>query len=259
MSVLEVVDLSYDSDGHSILKTMGFSLSSSDHAGVIGPNGAGKSTLLKLLAGLIKPSSGRILFNNRNLLSLTHRERSRIVAYLPQSSSQSQLKGLSVHDLVLTGRYAYKDLFSGYSKRDFELTRSALEQMGLLSLKDRDVSTLSGGEFQKVLLAGVIAQDAEIILLDEAFSFLDVRYRLEMETLLCGLLKREKIVISVFHHIDESLYTKNRIIALKKGTLFFNGRLDEFIRGRDAERLYGIPFKKLPLGKKKLLWPVMRT
>lgn len=258
MPLLEVQNLSFDPGNNPILSPVDFTLASSDHAGVIGPNGAGKSTLLRLLAGLIKPSTGKILFNKKNLSNLTHKERSRIVAYLPQSSSQSQLRGLSVHDLVLTGRFAYKDIFSGYSKHDLDVTCTALEQMGLHDFKNRDVSTLSGGEFQKALLAGAMAQDADIILLDEAFSFLDVRYRMEMERLLCGLLKRGKIIISVFHHIDESLYTKNRIIALKTGSLFFDGTLDSFVKGKTAEKLYGLPFRKLHLGKKQLLWPEMR-
>ncbi len=257
MSLLSVKNLSFSYDGKQVLFPLSFDLGESDHAGVIGPNGAGKSTLLMLIAGLLVPSSGSVFIDGKDVLHLPAKERARLVAYLPQSSTQSELKGLTVRDLVLTGRFAYKGFFTGYTRLDHQKVDLVMEEMGLSAMQERDVSTLSGGEFQKVLLAGAVAQDAVVYLLDEAFSFLDVRYRAEMESLLAGLLKKRRIIISVFHHIDESLYNKNRILALKAGKLFFNDGLKRFISGNAAEKLYGVKFKKVKEGKRILLWPEM--
>lgn len=255
MSFLEIKDISFRVNGKEILAPLSFELEDADYAGVIGPNGAGKSTLLKLIAGIYSPLSGTVKVDGKNIAYLTAKERAKIVAYLPQAVSSSELRGLTVGDLVLTGRFPYYRMVAGYQAADKRLAKEIMDEMGLSVMAHRDVSTLSGGEFQKVLLAGAMVQDARIYLLDEAFSFLDVRYRFEMEMFIKKLLKKGRIIICVFHHIDESLYNKNRIIALKDGSLFYNGGLKNFMAGQTAKKLYGIRFRKIHDGKHVYLWP----
>ncbi len=255
MSLLEINDISFSVNGKQILDPLSFALDCSDYAGVIGPNGAGKSTLLKLIAGIHSPLTGTITIDGKNIARLSAKERAKVVAYLPQAVSSAELRGLSVQELVLTGRFPYYGMLSGYSTRDRMLADETMEEMGLAVMATRDVSTLSGGEFQKVLLAGAMVQDAQVYLLDESFSFLDVHYRSEMEKFIKKLLVKGRTVVCVFHHIDESLYNKNRIIALKNGLLFYNGGLKRFIAGTDAEKLYGIKFRKIHDRKRIYLWP----
>lgn len=258
MALLKAAGLSYRIKDREILSDISFELDSGEYLGLIGPNGSGKSTLLKLLSGQIRPSSGAITVDGRNILDMPVRERSKLMAYMPQIVSAENLRNFSVREIVRMGRFPFHERFRSFSADDRLAVDAAIEEMELACLAERDVTSLSGGEFQRALLASVIAQGSPLILLDESFSFLDMRHRMDLEMRLKKLLSRGRAIIYVFHQFDESLHTKTSLLALKDGKLFFNGSVNSFMFKNRPGRLFDMRFKKVRMGKKNILLPVMR-
>jgi iron complex transport system ATP-binding protein len=167
---------------------------------VVGPNGAGKSTLLRTMAGLLRPSSGRVLLGGRPLDQLPARERARRIAFLPQTITPAF--NLTVFEVVCLGRYPHMGAFSSLGPQDRAVAARCLKDTETESLRNRDFMNLSGGERQRVLLASVLAQEPEILLLDEPTSSLDLHHANEVMVLLERLRESGYAIAVVTHDLN---------------------------------------------------------
>ncbi len=190
---------------------------------VVGPNGSGKSTLLKTAAGILKPSSGTVRIDGRSLNSFPRRELAKVLAFLPQNHSAPE--DFSVERLVGCGRFPHDTLFScGLSAADRAVVEKMLEMTHLGELRTRRLASLSGGERQRAWIAMALAQEPQILLLDEPTTFLDIRFRLEILSLIRSLNRTLGItIVMVIHDLNLAIRCSDSILALKDGAAAASG------------------------------------
>lgn len=230
--------LSFGYSGRPLLKDFCLTLARAEFAGLIGPNGAGKTTLLRLLTGVIPPDSGRVLVGGRDLSGLTPRECARTLAVVPQESRI--LFEYSVLEVVLMGRFAHLGMLGIESAKDVELARRSLAEMGMESHASRLLNELSSGERQRVLIARALAQEPEILLLDEPTSFLDLKHRLQIYDILVRLNRGRGMAILIISH-DLNLAARHcRLLWLMRGgKIVAQGTPREVIRTEVIRDVYG--------------------
>ena len=243
--VIVADSISVEVDGRRILDSISFSIRECENVTILGPNGAGKTTLLKLVARLLEPTAGSIQLQDRPLGSFNSREIARTIGYVPQMGEK--VSQCEVLEFVVLSRYAHATSWFGVvSERQVAKAREALDLAGVLELEARDISTLSGGERQKVLIASALAQEAPIMLLDEPTAFLDCRQQLQVVELLARIREERKItMISVFHDLNQGLAHADRIIALSKGCLLFNGVPARAIEGNIFAKVFNLGFHSI--------------
>lgn len=195
---------------------------------IIGANACGKSTLLKALCRLIQPISGEILLDDREITSIPPKQLARVLGLLPQSPVVPE--GITVADLVRRGRFPYQSFFKSFDKKDYAAVDEALEIMGITDIANRSVDELSGGQRQRVWIAMALAQQTDILLLDEPTTFLDISYQVEILDLLTDLnKKRGTTIVMVLHDINLSARYADYIFALHKGKLISEGAPSDII------------------------------
>ncbi|BCN29448.1 ABC transporter ATP-binding protein [Anaeromicropila herbilytica] len=206
---------------------------------IIGANACGKSTLLKTLARLIKPISGEILLDDKKINKIPSKQLARTLGLLPQSPVVPE--GITVADLVGRGRFPYQTFLKGWGKKDYEAVQEALEIMGITDLANRSVDELSGGQRQRVWIAMALAQQTDILLLDEPTTFLDITYQVEILDLLTDLnRKRGTTIVMVLHDINLSARYSDYIFALHKGNLIAEGSPDEVISEELIQKVFSL-------------------
>jgi len=204
---------------------------------LVGPNGSGKSTLLKCFNKILKPKKGTILVEERNLNEFGLREIARLSGYVPQSANY--LFPSTVFDAVLLGRRPYVDW--SVSSRDKEVVSQMLASMGLESLVLRHFNELSGGEKQKVLIARALAQEPDILLLDEPTSNLDLRHQLEILDLITAIVREKGIhAIMAVHDLNLASRFSDKIIILKKGEIYAVGEPAVVLTAENIKAVYGV-------------------
>lgn len=238
-AVLDVKALKLELDGRLLLDNVSFSVEKGDYISIVGPNGAGKSTLLKCLTMLHDSWSGNVCLWGRNIREYSRRELARLIGYVPQKISGTFT--FTVHEFLEIGRYAWHSLLN--DGRDGSIIENAMKLTGIQNLRDRRMDTLSGGEAQKVLLASAIAQQAELIFLDEPTTYLDPRYQNEVNVLIARLNKEFGItIVSVTHDLNSAAMYAKRIIALKDGSVAFNLLPQDFTDNDILQKIFGISF-----------------
>jgi len=207
--------------------------------GLLGPNGCGKTTLLKLLSGVLRPQTGRVMLGNRALTSMTRRELARHVASVPQETHPAF--DYSVMEMVLMGRHPHLSAFQLEGPADFGIAREALEATGTGHLADRNYMTLSGGEKQRVVIASALAQSTEVLLLDEPTASLDLGYQLDVASLLARL-NREHTVTMVLatHDLNLAASLCERLVVMRGGRILTAGPTREVLTGDTVRQLYDV-------------------
>ncbi|WP_139905259.1 ABC transporter ATP-binding protein [Clostridium thermarum] len=206
---------------------------------IIGANGCGKSTLLKTLARLIKPISGKVLIDGKKITSMPSKQLAQILGLLPQSPVVPE--GITVWDLVSRGRYPYQFFLKTMDKKDFEAVEESLEIMGITELANRSVDELSGGQRQRVWIAMALAQQTDILLLDEPTTYLDIAYQVEILDLLTDLNRRKgTTIVMVLHDINLSARYADYIFALRNGKLIDQGKPSEIITPELIDTVFGL-------------------
>ncbi|MDI6697718.1 MAG: ABC transporter ATP-binding protein [Candidatus Saccharicenans sp.] len=206
---------------------------------IIGPNGSGKTTLIKTLAGLIRPSRGTISLDGRNLKELSPSQRAREIAYLPQMPEISAAS--QVFEAVLLGRKPY--IVFSVSEKDLEVVERVLSLLNLQKLAFRQVTELSGGERQKVMLARALAQEPRVLLLDEPTNHLDPKNQLELLTLLQKLTEDQNLIcILVAHDLNLALRFARRFVLMKNGKIFGQGE-KEVISSQILQEIFEVGFE----------------
>lgn len=189
---------------------------------LIGPNGSGKSTLLRVLSRLLKPNSGTVYLDERNIHEMKSKEVARTLTMLPQMNNH-QLD-LTVRELVEFGRHPHSGGKTVLSKEDLEIVDWAIEVTGLKYLQNRVLPSMSGGERQRAWIAMTVAQHPKVLLLDEPTTYLDIAHQLEVMALVKELNEKYNMtVIMVLHDINQAAQNSERMIVLKKGKIHYDG------------------------------------
>ncbi len=205
--------------------------------GVIGPNGSGKTTLLKTISGYLKPASGRVLISGKDVQSLTTKQVARSMALVQQHFALEY--EFTVMDIVLTGRNPYLSRFQRESEADYTLAHQAMERAGIEHLKDRLVTALSGGEWQRMILARALCQQASIMLLDEPVTGLDIKHQVSFLRTAKQLAQQENIsVVCVLHDLNLAKAYCDQIALLKSGQLFTTGAPGDVLTRQNLETVY---------------------
>lgn len=217
---------------------------------VVGPNGAGKTTLLRLLTGLLPPAGGEILYRGRPLPSLPRRERARHIAYVPQVRPASV--PLTVFEVVLLGRYPHLSPFQLAPRTaDFAAAEEALAVVGIADLRERPLDQLSGGERQAVYIAAALAQEAELLVLDEPTTHLDARHQREVAALLFKLKgETGRTVVAATHDLNLASLLGDRLLALSGGRALAVGSPAEILRPELLGTLFGTRFEVVRGGER---------
>ena len=226
---------------------------------IIGANGCGKSTLLKTLARLIKPTSGTITLDGKPLSKIPSKQLARILGLLPQSPIVPE--GITVADLVGRGRYPHQSMFSGWSKKDYEAVAEAMDIMNITEFANQNIDELSGGQRQRVWIAMALAQQTDILFLDEPTTFLDITYQIEILDLLTDLnRKRGTTIVMVLHDINLSARYADHIFALRQGKLVAEGKPSNVITSELIKDVFGLRCKvvKDPISSSPSVVPIGR-
>lgn len=211
---------------------------------VLGPNGSGKSTLMKALLGRVTPEGGRAMVGDRPVEEWNRRELARRVGAVSQRESAAF--PLSVRELVEMGRYPHLGALRPLGRGDREAVHAALERCDALALADRDVGTLSGGEFQRVRIARALAQQPAALMLDEPTSSLDIRHEMAILRLLREAADEGRTVVLVTHHLNLAARFADRVLLLHQGRVAAEGAVPEVFTAETLEPVYEWPLSVAP-------------
>ena len=230
---VEIAGLCLEIDGKTILDGIDLTVEKGEFIAVVGPNGSGKTSLLRCLDFLNSDWTGSISLCGKDLRNLSRRELARTVAYVPQQLGD--LPDYSVRQFVELSRYAWDG--------DDGAVDNALSAVGMSDFADRRLSTLSGGELQKVSIASALAQETEVVLLDEPTAFLDPKYSQQVWRLLADMKSNGgRTIIAVTHDLNSACATADRICGLKDGKVFALLPSAEFMDCKGLESLFNAKF-----------------
>ena len=239
MEAIRIENLSVAYEERQIIENMNLVLPKGKMNIIIGGNGCGKSTLLKTIARINKPSQGEILINGKNIKKVKEKEIAKEVAFLPQGPVCPS--GLNVRELVAYGRFPHQKMMGGLNRHDKEVIDWAIRETGLSDFADRPVECLSGGQRQRAWIAMTLAQETEIIMLDEPTTYLDLSYQLEILEILERLNKEKQItVVVVLHEINHAFRFADHIVGLKQGKVICEGKPINVINKETLQAIYGI-------------------
>jgi iron complex transport system ATP-binding protein len=234
-------DVSFSYKNKLIIDKLSLSIPNNSVCAIMGPNGSGKTTLLNLLLGWLKPDSGTIIARNKNLNSLSSRERGRLISLLPQIENINL--NYTVMEHILLGRAPHINTLQQPGEEDFSIALSALQEVDGLSLKDRKLPTLSGGETQTSLLARSLTQQPEILLLDEPANHLDPARKRKMLNIIGGSNIRNRTVIFTTHAPEDTIGTTDYLILVPVTGPIKYGSFESMFTEENLSELYGIEMK----------------
>lgn len=233
--MLQVENLSFKIKEKKILVQAGFQVHEGEFVGIIGPNGSGKSTLLKNVYKVLKPQEGKIMFMNRDLLTMSNREMAQQLAVVIQEQEASF--DFTVEEVVMMGRHAKKKMMESENEADREIVHQTLRATGLYEIREQSFITLSGGEKQRAFIARALVQDTPCLLLDEPTNHLDIKYQLELMNLVKA---QKKTVVAVIHDLNIASMYCDRLYALKEGKIVVSGTPKQVLTPEFIKEVYEV-------------------
>lgn len=216
---IQTHDLAIGYQDHTILDNISITPPAHEISVILGANGCGKSTLLKTFSRLLKPKSGIVTLDRQDIHTLPPKKLAQSLSLLPQSPLVPE--GMRVYDLVAQGRYPYLKMMGTLSEKDHQMIQDALAMMHIEDLKDRYIHELSGGQRQRVWIALALAQDPEVLLLDEPTTYLDISYQIELLDALMTLNKQKKTtIIMVLHDINLAARYSSYVYAIAHDSIY---------------------------------------
>ncbi len=250
--MLELRGIAAGYGGTPVLREVSFTVPKGSLTALIGPNGCGKTTLLRAAARQLPLLAGEILLDGRPVSSYGRTEFARKAAFMPQVRS---VPAITAGALVAHGRFPHL----GFSRRlrleDRAAVQAAMEATGVADWANRDLRALSGGERQRVYLAMALAQDTDLILLDEPTTYLDPGRQFELLDLIASLPGRGKTVVMVLHDLSHALRYSTQLLLLEQGRLVQRGTPEELYAGGQLDRVFGIRSRRAPDGSYYFLPP----
>lgn len=234
-AAVDVRGLSWNVASRAILSAVGFHLAPGQVLAVVGPNGAGKSSLLRCLYRYIRPDAGSIQIDGEDIWALSARSAARRIATVLQE--QPADFGLTVREVVALGRTPYRQGLAGLGAQDLRMIDAALERMELTNLTGRQLSSLSGGEKQRAMIARALAQEPALLILDEPTNHLDIRHQLELLTMLRGL---GPTVIVSLHDLNLAAAFADRILLLHEGRVLGDGTPEEVLTAESLQAAFQV-------------------
>jgi iron complex transport system ATP-binding protein len=238
--LLSVHGLTVSYAAHTVLRDVSFDVPQGDLVVVLGPNGAGKTTLLRTIAKVVSPEVGVVLLDGRDIAKLPVRQLMKTLSVVPQS--EESVFSFTVQDIVAMGRTPHLPPLAPLSQRDWQIIREAMEATDVWELRDRLFTELSGGEQRRVLIAKALAQEPQLLLLDEPTANLDLHYQLEVVELIQRLNRERGItVLAVLHDLNLAAMLGQRFILMHKGRIYAVGNADEVLTPQNIQQVYGVP------------------
>ncbi len=231
-------DLALKYGQRTIINAMDLTIPKGKLSVILGPNGCGKSTLLKCLSLVLPPTHGHVMLGETPLITLNNKARARELALLIQKPELPE--GIDVQELVSRGRYPHQSLWRQWSEQDEKAVNQALNATGLTHLAQRPVAELSGGQQQRVWLAMVLAQQTEVLLLDEPTSFLDIRAQLAVLDFCQALVAQGRTLVLVLHDINQALRYGEHLLLMRDGKLIAHGSPQTLLNEALLEQVFGI-------------------
>ncbi|MEM2128272.1 MAG: ABC transporter ATP-binding protein [Candidatus Methanomethylicaceae archaeon] len=254
MEVVRISKLQFSYGGQFSVRADSLDVQGGEVLTLVGPNGSGKTTLLKCINALLKPASGSIEVCGRDIREYSRNELSRAIGYVPQSHTPSF--PFSVLDVVLMGRVSYLSIFQQPSKNDYRKAEEALSTVGILPMRDRTYTNISGGERQLVLIARAIAQEPRLLLLDEPTAHLDFRNQVTtLETVRRLSRERGIGVVMSLHDPNHALMYSDKIALMRGGEILHRGAPGDVISVGTIEEVYGIPVEMFDHCGRKFILP----
>jgi iron complex transport system ATP-binding protein len=234
---LTINKLSFSYAGNPVLKDVDFSVNAGEVLSIVGPNGSGKSTLLKCINRLLKPSKNAVFIEDCDISKISLKDLSKLMGYVPQSTFSTF--PYTVFDVVLMGRRPYVQW--NLSDDDTEIVADILDFLGLSDFAMRHFNELSGGEQQKVIVARALAQQPQILLLDEPTSSLDIRHQLEILCILRSLTEdKDRSIIMSIHDLNLASRFSDKMLLLRKGEIYAAGSPNDVLTASNIEAIYGV-------------------
>lgn len=255
--ILEAKNIQVGYNEKIVLENLSVMLPDGKISVIIGANACGKSTLLKTFARLLHPKRGEILLDGKNIHKENTKALAKVVGLLPQSPIAPE--GIRVSDLVARGRFPHQGFMSSLSETDYKAIQDALEMMNIVDLADRSIEELSGGQRQRVWIAMALAQQTDILFLDEPTTFLDITYQVEILDLLKELNEiHGTTIVMVLHDINLSARYADHIIALRKGSLVAEGKPNDIINERLIKKVFDLDCTVIndPISNTPLIVPI---
>ncbi|MFI6314856.1 ABC transporter ATP-binding protein [Nocardia fusca] len=239
MSVLRAENLALGYDGAAVVTDLTFDVPTGSVTSIIGPNGCGKSTLLRGLGRLIAPRAGRVLLDGKPIGTLPTRQVARRVSILPQSPSAPP--GLTVADLVSRGRHPRQRWYEQFSVLDEATLRHVLNSTGILDLAGARLEELSGGQRQRAWISMTLAQETDIMLLDEPTTYLDLAHQVELLELIVRMNREHnRTVLMVLHDISLAARYSDHLVAMKNGAIVTQGAPEQVVRPDVLRDVFGL-------------------
>ena len=248
--ILSVRGLAWHPDRRPVLGPLDLDVVRGECLAVVGPNGAGKTTLLRCLTGLLRPTAGELLYEGRSFSTLSRRELARRIAYVPQIRPASV--PLSVEEVVLLGRYPHLSALQIAPRReDFAAVDAALALVGIEDLRRRPIDELSGGERQAAFIAAALAQESELLVLDEPTIHLDARHQRDLAELLIKLdAEAGRTVVLATHDLNLASLLGDRLLALSAGKVLACGTPSQILEPGLLEKLFRARFEVVRGGER---------
>ncbi len=245
MTTLSTESLTLGYGDRRIVTDLSLSLPAGKITTIVGANACGKSTLLRGLARLLPAESGRVLLDGSDIHSLPTKQVARRLGLLPQSPIAPE--GITVTELVAQGRHPHRRAFARWTTDEDSIVADALEATGVLSLADRVVDELSGGQRQRVWIALALAQQTEILLLDEPTTFLDVSHQVEVLDLLTDLNRsRGTTIAMVLHDLNLSARYADHLVAVSEGRIHVQGSAEQVLTVETVKAVFGLDARVVP-------------
>lgn len=227
-----------------MLSDVTFSVDEGEYLSIIGENGSGKSTLMHLLCGYLAPLTGQVLYCGGRLEGLSDLQRAQSIAVIAQNTPANF--PFTCFEFVMLGLHPHRARFERVDEQTIEQIKGVMAQTDILSLADKPITHLSGGEYQRVLLARALAQRPRLLLLDEAMSDLDAAVKIKMNKLLKALVQKGLTVIAINHDLSTAYNYSDRVVALNRGRLVANGSPQTVFTAALLENMFGIKAEIIP-------------
>lgn len=240
--VIETKNLNWSYNGTKVLDNISIEIRFGTFTGILGPNGAGKTTLLKQILNLIQVEKDSILIRGTDIKNYSRKELARIEAYVPQSIKMDF--NFTVEQLVMMGRTPFLGRFERESSKDIEIAEWAMKETGVLKLKNKFITHLSGGELQRVVIARALTQEPIILVLDEPTSHLDIHHQINILSILRTLAKKEGLtIIAVLHDVNHALEYCDNLFLMDKGKIVKSGSPEMVMTPEIMKDVYNLNVK----------------
>lgn len=245
--MIQIEDVHYSYGSHQVLKGVSFSVEKGEFVCILGANGCGKTTLLKTILDFLTPQRGRVTLYGQDVHRMDERARAQKIAYIPQHHTPPF--PFTVEDVVLMGRTPHLGRVCRPSAADERVARQAMERLGVLQYAHQSYTALSGGQRQMVVIARALAQQPDLLIMDEPTSSLDFGNQYLVLAQVKRLAREGMGVLMVTHNPDHAFYCADRIVAMAEGRVLTTGRAERVIREPVMNHIYHMPVKvrRVPL------------